>query len=183
MLHAHTIVWLLVIAIAALGAICDQRTGLIPNRLTISGLAVLLLSQLAFGALSRGASGVWMALVVSVLGLLACALIPLAIFLSRGMGGGDVKLLAVCGVGLGPVLGLEAQLYAFGLGALYALALAAYDGVLLQTLSGSTALLTNPLLPARLKRPVAASASMPIRFGPAIGVGVAVAVAMHWNAA
>jgi prepilin peptidase CpaA len=172
---------LLVIGFATAAAVYDHRTGLIPNRMVAVGLLLVLVLQLLLGAADGGLAGAGTALLASTLGLLACGLIPLAIYLWGGLGGGDVKLLAMCGAGLGPVIGLEAELYAFGLGALFALARASCDGALWQTLMGSATLLTNRVVSKRLQRPVAASASTPIRFGPAIAASTALAVALHWS--
>ncbi|MEY4581102.1 MAG: hypothetical protein RL701_5805 [Pseudomonadota bacterium] len=170
---------LVLFGFAAAAAIYDFRTGLIPNRLVSAGLATVLTVQLGFAAAMGGSRGFGAAFMVSAFGLLICALIPLALYMCRGLGGGDVKLLALCGAGLGPVLGLEAELYAFGLGSLYALGRAAYDGTIFSALRGSAALLTNPLLPKRLQQAVAPSALQPLRFGPAIAVGVVAALALH----
>jgi Flp pilus assembly protein protease CpaA len=164
---------LLVIGFATAAAVYDHRTGLIPNRMVAVGLMLVLILQLLLGAADGGLAGAGTALLASGLGLLACGLIPLAIYLWGGLGGGDVKLLAM--------IGLEAELYAFGLGALFALARASCDGALWQTLMGSATLLTNRVVSKRLQRPVAASASTPIRFGPAIAASTALAVALHWS--
>jgi prepilin peptidase CpaA len=169
----------LVCTFAAAAAVYDYRTGLIPNRLIALGLVTIVIARAAIAAALSGSNGLTTSLLVCLLGLLACGLIPLAIYLCRGLGGGDVKLFAMCGAGLGPIVGLEAELYAFGLGALFALSRAAYEGALFGTLMGSASLLTNPLLPKRLQRAVAPSAQRQIRFGPAIAAGVVAALALH----
>jgi prepilin peptidase CpaA len=179
-LHYSHSVALLVVALALLAAIADCRSGLIPNRLLAGGCLGLLLARVLLAGAGSGHLG--MVLLVSLLGALTCGLIPLALYLWRGLGAGDVKLMAACGVGLGPVIGLEAELYAFGLGALYACARAAYGGMLWQTLRGTTLLLTNPLLPRRMHKPVPRSVHSALPFGPAICVGVLAAVTLHWSA-
>jgi prepilin peptidase CpaA len=170
-----------VIVIASLAAVSDLKTGLIPNRLVAAGL-VFVLGLRALQALSDTRPGqLALQLGLFALGLLISVLIPLALYVCRALGAGDVKLMAVCGAGLGPVAGLEAQLYAFGFGALYALGHAAYGGVLWQTLRGSAVLLTNPVIPRRLRKPVPAPAQRPMPFGPAICLGVIAAVFLNWG--
>ena len=61
------------------------------------------------------------------------------------MGGGDVKLLAMVGAFVGPTIGIEIELYAFVLTALFAGARLAYQGQLLKVLANSALLVTNPL--------------------------------------
>lgn len=180
-IHPQNVLALLVVMLTLVAAVWDLRTGLIPNRLVASGLAILLVAHVGLVIASEGSSGIGTALWVSGMGLLACGLIPLALYFTRGIGGGDVKLLATCGVGLGPIVGLEAELYAFGAGAMFAFGRAAYDGTLWQTLMGSATMLTNPVLPTRMRRTVAPSASAPVRFGPAICFGVVAAVVLHWS--
>jgi prepilin peptidase CpaA len=176
-----TVLALLVVAITALAAVTDVRTGLIPNRLTLGGLLSVLALQTLLVSFDHGPRLLPGALLASLLGALACGLIPLGIYLAGGLGGGDLKLLALCGVGLGPLLGLEAELYAFGLGCLYAIGRAAYGGVLWRTLRGSTTLLANAVVPTHARREVAPSVLVPVRFAPFIFAGVATAVVSHWR--
>ncbi|MET0387041.1 MAG: A24 family peptidase [Polyangiales bacterium] len=180
-LHAQHWLTLGAVAIAALAAISDYRTGLIPNRLVGFGFLALFVLRVA-AALLGDPSQLATSLGLLGLGMLISALIPLTLYICRALGAGDVKLMAVCGAGLGPVAGLEAEFYAFGFGALYALAHSAYSGVLLATLRGSALLLTNPLIPRRLRKPVPVVAQKPMRFGPAICAGVIAAAFLHWSA-
>jgi prepilin peptidase CpaA len=174
--HAVTLVC------AASAAILDYRSGSIPNRLILGGLGATLIAVAATGAAVSGWSGAGVRLAIAALGLLVCAAVPFALFLVRAMGGGDVKLLALCGAGLGPLLGMEAELYAFTLGALFGLARCAYDGTLIEVLSGSALLITNPILPKRMRKQVAPSALRKLRFGPAVAAGVVAALALHGSA-
>ena len=178
-MHLHPQHWLAlgVVAIASIAAISDLRTGLIPNWLVAAGFIFVLGLRVAYAVTD---SRVGLELALLGLGMLISALIPLALYLCGAMGAGDVKLMAVCGAGLGPVLGLEAELYAFGFGALVALGYAAYGGELLQTLRGSAVLLTNPFIPRRLRKPVPVPAQRTMRFGPAIFLGVVAAVFLNW---
>lgn len=79
-------------ALCATGAWVDVRERRIPNALTVGGLLLALLLRLPEGAGSLGA-GLAAALLAFAAGL------PL--FLVGGMGGGDVKFLAMAGAFLG----------------------------------------------------------------------------------
>jgi prepilin peptidase CpaA len=178
-MHLHPQHWLAlgVVAIAIIAAISDLHTGLIPNWLVAAGFSFVIGLRVLYAVTD---SRVGLQLALLALGTLIAGLIPLALYVCRAMGAGDVKLMAVCGAGLGPVIGLEAELYAFGFGALCALGYAAYGGELLQTLRGSAVLLTNPWIPRRLRRPVPVPAQRTMRFGPAICAGVIAAVFLNW---
>ncbi len=78
----------------ALACLSDLRTRRIPNVLTISAAAGALLFHLATGG--------WSAAGWSVAGLFLGALLFFPMFALRGMGAGDVKLLAAVGAWLGP---------------------------------------------------------------------------------
>jgi prepilin peptidase CpaA len=81
-------------AVLALACISDIRTRRIPNVLTLSA---------AFAALIfHAATGGWVAAGWSLAGWLAGAALFFPIFALRGMGAGDVKLLAAVGAWLGP---------------------------------------------------------------------------------
>ncbi len=163
---------LLVLAITAVAAVSDLRTGLIPNKLTLGALGVLFAAQLAFNGPKTGA-------IVALTGLLFSALIPLLLYVGRGLGGGDLKLMAAVGVGLGPLLAMETQLIAFSVGCLFAVGKAIHQGVLWQTLRGSTFVLTNAITPLGKRRDIPESVSTPVRFAPFIFLGVLFTVLGH----
>ena len=78
----------------ALACVTDLRTRRIPNVLTFSAAAGAVLFHLATGG--------WQAAGSSIVGLVVGALLFLPMFALRGMGAGDVKLLAAVGAWLGP---------------------------------------------------------------------------------
>lgn len=183
-MYLHPEQWLTlgVVAVAAIAAVSDYRSGLIPNRLIVAGFALVLALRVLSALLDGNRGQLGFQLAALGLGTLIGGLIPLALYICRALGAGDVKLMALCGAGLGPVAGLESELYAFGFGALYALGAAAYSGVLWQTLRGSAVLITNPVVPRRVRKPVPLPAQRMLPFGPAICAGVLTAAISHWMA-
>jgi prepilin peptidase CpaA len=77
-----------------LACLTDLRSRRIPNVLTLSAAAAAVLFHLATGG--------WSAAAWSVAGLVLGALLFFPMFALRGMGAGDVKLLAAIGAWLGP---------------------------------------------------------------------------------
>lgn len=171
----------------AFAGFLDYRTGHIPNRLVATsalvGLALhfavhfVMLRQpdQALGELFSGAA-------VNVLvGVLGCSAVPLLLYRVGAMGGGDVKLLASVGVWAGPILGLQVELYAFVVAALYAPARLAYQGELFRLLGNSAALLKNPFLPKSRRREVPQALLTELRFGPAVFVATALVALVRWG--
>ena len=91
------------LAIAIGAAACDLRTRRIPNLLTFGAAAAGLAYHLISGGV--GAFG------HSAAGWLVGALVFVVPFALRGLGGGDVKLLAALGAWLGPIDVLWLTLY------------------------------------------------------------------------
>ena len=91
------------LAIAIGAAACDLRTRRIPNVLTFGAAAAGLMYHLIAGG--AGALG------HSAAGWLIGALVFVVPFALRGLGGGDVKLLAALGAWLGPMDVLWLTLY------------------------------------------------------------------------
>ena len=83
-----------VLGIAAVACVTDVRSRRIPNRLTFAAAG----AAVVYHALTGGVAGVTGATAGWVVG----ALLFLPFFALRGMGGGDVKLLAAIGAWLGP---------------------------------------------------------------------------------
>jgi len=94
---------LFVITTAVVGCLHDLRNRRIPNYLTF-GSAVL---ALVYSAVTAGLPGLGVALAGWAVGILL--FIPF--FLLRGMGGGDVKLLAALGAWVGPAALLSLTFY------------------------------------------------------------------------
>lgn len=136
---------------ALVAAVLDASSGRIPNRLSLSLLGL----GLGSAALLPGLD-----LAQSLIGAALTALPVSIVFFAtqgRGVGGGDVKLLAALGACLGPETGLESELAAL-LAALTASAVRlAWRGT-----GGLTELRTKP-----------------VRFGPAILVGTLYALAVR----
>jgi prepilin peptidase CpaA len=139
--------WALSLALAAccLAAVTDLRARTIPNWLT---LPLLLCGVLGHG-LWWGFDGLWL----SVLGCSICFVPGYFLFVRNALGGGDVKLFAGLGALLGPREGLELQLCAFALVALYALWSTAWHGRLGALLRSSCRATLHLLAPARFARP------------------------------
>jgi Flp pilus assembly protein protease CpaA len=158
---------LLVALLTAVAAIWDLRTGEIPNRLIAIGAGLCGLALMV-----SGSGNVLATLLSMLLGVTLVALVPFLLFRAGGIGGGDVKLLALVGLALGPALGLQTELYAFVAALLYAPLRLIWDGKLVHALKTMGVLLVRPFLPAHRKpAPVPPEELTVLRFGPAIFVG------------
>jgi prepilin peptidase CpaA len=89
------------LAVVSIAAIFDFRTRRIPNWLNVGGVVLGLISNFAFSGMHG--------LQLSALGMLLALLIYLPLYAIRGMGAGDVKLMAAVGAIAGP----ENWLYIF----------------------------------------------------------------------
>ncbi|HVW25522.1 MAG TPA: A24 family peptidase [Polyangiaceae bacterium] len=153
--------------VALVAATMDARTGRIPNALTIPAALVAVLMHVPMGVAGIG---------LSVAGCTLAALLPWSMHrVTRGaaIGGGDVKLFAALGALCGPAMGLEIELSAFVLVAVFAMVRLAFVGRLLRMLGNVACLVVNPFLPAKYRRPMDAEAFTAMRMGPAIFVGLA----------
>ena len=107
--------------VSALAAcLTDLRERRIPNVLTLSSAA----AALVYHSYTSGLTGFALAAAGWFLG----ALLFLPIFALRGIGGGDVKLLAAIGAWLGPSLVIWVALWAAVAGGVFALAISTWQG-------------------------------------------------------
>jgi prepilin peptidase CpaA len=170
----------LAVVLTGAAAIWDLRTGLIPNRLVAAG-AIATIVLTVFCALPRGIGAVGMALVSMLAGLVLVSLVPLLLYRMDGIGGGDVKLLAVVGAALGPYMGIEAEMYAFMAVVLYAPARLLFEGRLVETLRTSGLMIIRPLMPTHRRAPPKRVEELTaFRFGPAIFAGTLAVALMRF---
>lgn len=171
----------------ALCGVVDYRTGHIPNRLVGYGALVGVATHFAVHLLllrqpdQSGAEILGSASANIAVGLLGCSTVPLLLYRANAMGGGDVKLLAACGAWAGPIIGLQVELYAFVLAALYAPARLAYQGQLFRLLGNSAALIRNPFLPKDKRKEVPPALLTELRFGPAVFFATALVALARWR--
>lgn len=111
---------IIVLGVVAVAAVIDVRTRRIPNVLTFgSAAAGLLYSAWMGGIHGLGLSAAGWAVGIGIF---------LPLFLLRGMGGGDLKLLGAVGAWLGPQVVLWAGLYSVFAGGVLALVVGAMHG-------------------------------------------------------
>jgi prepilin peptidase CpaA len=169
------------VVVTATAALFDWRTGRIPDWLTLGALATAPLAQAESQLLSGNGANALSALGISIAGALACGLIPWLLWRVEAIGGGDVKLFAAVGALCRPVVGIEAELYAFIAGMLIAPAMLAYEGKLFRTMGNSLALFGNLFRPKSKRKEVPRELMTKMRFGPAIFLGTLAAVALRWR--
>ncbi len=151
------------VLVSMIAAVADARTGRIPNLLTLPTAVLSVALHDWFGGREGAAA--------SFLGLVAAGGVPWLLHRGTkgvGIGGGDVKLFAALGALLGATVGLQLELLAFLLLAVYALVRLAFLGRLFGVLGNVLRLLVGPILPAKWRRPVATAALTEMRMGPAI---------------
>jgi prepilin peptidase CpaA len=169
------------VLVAGLAAWFDWRTGEIPNWLTLGPLVIAPVAHAVFGLVKGGWSAAGLGVVFSILGVLTCGLIPILLYRSGAIGGGDVKLLGALGAILRPFIGIETVMYAFIVAALYAPVRLAYEGKLLRTLGNSFLLVRNVFVPKSKRRELSAEMMSELRFGPSVFVATLVVVVLHWR--
>jgi prepilin peptidase CpaA len=142
---------MLLVSVAATAAAFDWRSRRIPNWLTFSGMAAGLgLNTFVFG---------WPGLKLALEGFGLAVLIYVPLFLLRGMGAGDVKLMAAVGAITGPANWLGIFIATGILGGLAALVLLLARGRLKKTLWNVVSLLHSLL---RLRAPYAAQPDLDV---------------------
>ena len=178
------LVLLTVLIVTAVAGYIDLRTGKIPNQVVLLGFVAGVLMHL-FVHLQQAhpeSLAEWGDPLLSiVVGVIACALVPVLLFYTGAMGGGDAKLLAVVGATLGPLVGLQVEFYAFIAIALYAPIQMAYQGRILRLLLNVAALATNPFRPKDKRRPIPQELLTKLRFGPAVFAAAALVSFLRWR--
>lgn len=169
------------VLVTALAAWFDWRTGEIPNWLTLGPMAIAPLGHAAIGFARAGASDAGSGFVLSILGIVACGVIPLFLYRSGAIGGGDIKLLGAVGAMLRPMMGVETEMYSFIVAALYAPVRLAYEGKLLRTLGNTALLVRNVFVPKAKRRELPMEMMSELRFGPAIFAATLIVVLLHWR--
>jgi prepilin peptidase CpaA len=124
---------LVALVVALAGCVTDLRTRRIPNALTFSAAA----AAVAFHGLDAGFAGVGHSLAGLAVGLV----LFLPLFALRGLGGGDVKLLAALGAWIGPGAAVWMALWTAIAGGPLALAVALSRGYLRKALENVWSLL------------------------------------------
>lgn len=159
------------IGVTGVAAYTDVKAGSIPNWLTYPLFAV----GPAIFWFQFGVNGVW----DSALGILVCGLVPLMMWRSGGMGGGEVKLLAGLGALTGFLAGIEIEFYAMAAGAIGGLVILARRRRLIPALANLFFMIMNRLLPRKWRRDVTKELKHEVRIGPYILAGTVVAVALR----
>ena len=161
------------VGVTGVAAYTDVRGGKIPNWLTYP----LILAGPALFWVAYGQPGLW----DSLLGFLACGIVPFAMWRSHadGMGGGEVKLLAGLGALTGVFVGIEIEFYAMAAGCVGAIVILARQRQLLPALGNLFFMVFNRLMPKKRRRDVSTELKHKIRIGPYILVGTLIAVALQ----
>ena len=170
--------WLLV------AAWTDVRTRRIPNLLVASGM----LCGLAVQALAPAGSGLFgggwggLGIVSAALGLLTGLALFMPLYIFRALGAGDVKLLAMVGVWLGPQFTLAAALLTLLAGGLLAIIVMLASRSSLQVLSNVRMLLTTVMIGAHSGRfaPLDAPALVGVRLPYALAITVGSLAQVGW---
>jgi prepilin peptidase CpaA len=172
---------LLAVVTTAFSAVIDYRTGLIPNAITYPLVLGGALMHVMFASASYGRGHFGWVLLETLAGALVCGLVPLLLWRTGGMGGGDVKLLAGLGALLGPALGMRVELYAFMAAVVSAPIVLAHRGVLWATLQRSAAIVARPFRRGAPAVSTLSTAVTELRFGPAIFLATALVALLEWR--
>jgi len=164
---ASTVTTAAFVIVMVLAAVLDLRSRVIPNALTVTGVATALLLRAPEGwaAVADGVLGVGLALVLTV-----------PFFLVKALGGGDVKLMAAVGAFMGPVELVGACLLIGLLGGLVALVEAIRLGALRTVLINVTYMVIRLVSPLRreLTPTLTEPGAMTIPYGVPIAIGALV---------
>lgn len=129
-----SIAHLAALAVALAGCVTDLRSRRIPNALTFGAA----LAAFGYHLYAAGLSG----LGVSLGGFVVGGLVFLPLFALRGLGGGDVKLMAALGAWIGPVPAVWLALYTALAGGVFAIIVALGRGYTRQAFTNVWSMLT-----------------------------------------
>jgi prepilin peptidase CpaA len=166
------VVRIVVLAVVVSAAIIDLKTRRIPNLLTFGAAA----AAAAFYLISGGPRAL---LTTAIAGWATGIALFLPMFLLRGMGAGDVKLLGAVGAWLGPAGAVWAALYSVLAGGVIALvvgALHGYLGTAFRNLWGLIAFWRAVGVRPQPGLTIDDAASPRLAYGVAIAAGAAVTV-------
>ncbi len=164
---------LLVIVAAAY----DFATRTIPNSLTLGGVALGIALAASFGAVDAGVHGAVRSIGFSLLGIAVCVAVPAFSFARGEMGGGDVKLFAAIGALCGPALGFDAEAFTFAISLFVVLPWRlARSGAFAASLQNGARVVRNLVRPRSDRLPYAHVRLRPVVMGPAIALGLCLAV-------
>jgi prepilin peptidase CpaA len=150
-----------------LAACTDLRSRRIPNVLVLVGLCCAMTLHLLSG-------NAWSPLMMGLGGAAAGLGLFLPLYVIRGMAAGDVKLMAMVGSFVGPVLALKIGMVTFMIGGLMGLGVIAWNGLAGQAASKAVSLL-RPLLARWTGRPAPARDVAPASLGK-LPYGLAIAL-------
>jgi prepilin peptidase CpaA len=122
------------LVLVSVASITDLRSRRVPNVLTLTAPVL----AFAYHGFSYG----WPGLVMSLGGWVVGLLLFLPLFALRGIGGGDVKLLAAVGAWLGPMPTVWVALFTALAGGLLAIVVSAYHGYTRQAFTNVWGLLS-----------------------------------------
>lgn len=161
MTELSPLLYLLLIIMLCAVTVTDIRSRRIPNLFSLGGMCA--------GLISWGFLDGWPGLLHSVLGILVGGALFFPFYLLRGMGAGDVKLMAAVGAFLGPMHAFNAGLVVAIVGGVIAAIAAIRSGRLGEALRDSIAILSRDKARKTLDN---ASRSESIPYGLAISSGV-----------
>lgn len=167
----------LLIGLVTLAAIIDLRSRRIPNLLVVTGLIVALLANLWLES-GTAAWKIW------GLGMLTGFALFLPLYLMRGMGAGDVKLMAMVGAFLGPNAAIGAILITFIVGGVLTLVVAAHNGSLRLLLGNLRTMLMGSLIKSTVLHQMPTLDAAPVSagkmpYGVAIALGTFIYIALE----
>lgn len=170
------------LAVALVAAVYDLRSRKIPNWLTYGGIALGPLLNLAL-AYFHGARGdaLLYAGTESCLGAGACGILPLYAVLRGKLGQGDLKLFVALGALLGPVAGIEAEVYAIVAAFFVAPIVAWRAGRLGSALSFAFASMRNSFRSKKAQKPLPEHETSWMPLAPAILAGVVLVAVGSWR--